>query len=403
MASASEIYRQKLRQKQQQEHQDKGKTGLGRKNVLDYSRAMKNVNHWAPKYSPESNAFDILPFVITQEWYRKLKMVSGRVTGLEAGDWDYKLQIPIHRNVGSNFDVYLCLREAFGGTCAICEEMFELYKAGEKDKAAGLRPGWRCFYNVYDYDDPEKGIQLWECSYYTFEATSKTDPQRANLIDAQMIGPDGITVFSDLQEGKTLVCKFKKKILGKAEFAEVTDISFESRESYDEDILRQVYPLDLMLYIPKPDEVKNAHFDLDKEATSSTEESAEKTEPVAGERSRSRSVDEHVKPVAPEKPAVVEQPAAQGGRTRGRGQEQLPLSAGPTCPAGKTFGRDCNTGVECAGESPNSCDELTFQKCLAVFDGLSKEKKEQAAPVQLPPVSVPPATTAVPTARTRRR
>ena len=143
----AESYRDKLRRRQQQAVNDKGKTGLGRKSALDFSKTTKAINYFQPKTGRgEENAIDILPFIITQEWYQKLRTPSGRPVGLEPGDVDYVLMLPLHSGVGPNNDVFLCLREAFGQECPICDDMFEFYRQGEKEKAAAVRPRWRCWY-----------------------------------------------------------------------------------------------------------------------------------------------------------------------------------------------------------------------------------------------------------------
>ena len=402
MTSASEAYKERLKQRGRQEYEDKGKTGLGRKSVLDYSRAAgRPVNFWIPRYHPEVNPMDIIPFVITQDWYRKLRMPSGRPNGLEAGMWDYKLQIPVHRGVGANKDVYLCLREAFGGACIICDEMFEAYKTGDKKLAADLRPGWRCFYNVYDYDDPDKGIMLFEISYYCFEATTKLDPQRASLIDAMMLDPSGPVPFCDLQEGSTIVAKFKKKVLGKVDFPEISEIKFEARDPYDESILQKVYPLDSMLVIPTPEEVRKAYFELEEtpdeipEGETSKEEAPKEEQSTETKTTRSRTrtastsagetdskpqeetsgittSSRRARAASPQEPSLE--------KPKDTKPENPPWEEGQ-CPAGKTFGKDFNTGADCEGKSEKSCDEETFDKCSNAFQAFQSKKTEEP-PVQ---------------------
>jgi len=390
-------YREKLKQRQMQEHADKGKTGLGRKSVFDYGKALgKEVNFFQPRYLPEKNAIDIIPFIITQDWYRKLRSVSGRPVGLEAGDRDYKLQIPVHRNIGAGNDTYLCLREAFGGPCIVCDEMFEAYKVGDKAKSSDLRAGWRCFYNIYDYDDAAKGIQLFEISFYNFEGTSKNDPQRCNLIDKMMLDSGGPMLFSDLEEGKTLVVQFKKMLMGKNDYPQVSEIVFEDRDSYTEDILRQVYPLDAMLIIPRPDEVETAYFDLDVDGVSDEVPEKEKESPPSEKRTRQSQPAQEIKtkesasPVQPSRrgralePVQVEkkEPDAPAWDKEGNWGH---------CPAGKAFGKDCNTGPECEGKTDNSCDEKIFEACSAAYmeiqsGGMKEEPVKEPAkePVKEP-------------------
>lgn len=379
------LYKEKLRQRQQQEYADKGKTGLGRKSVLDFSRAAREINLWTPRYIPEANAIDILPFIITQDWYRKLRMPSGRLINLEIGDWDYKLQVPVHKSVGANNDTYLCLRESFGGPCIICDEMFDAYKEGDKNKARGLKPGWRCFYNIYDYDDLDKGIQLFEISYYNFEATSNNDPTRTNLIDSMMLDDKGPVVFYDLEEGNTLALKFKKKLFGKNDFPEILEIKFEDRDPYQKDILQQVYPLDSMLVIPKPEEVQKAHLDLEGMEGEEVPE-GQASEQVQPEPSRTRT---RSAPVAKTEETKAPEPASTSRRSRGESAPPAKEPEAPPwdkdgewgqCPAKKAFGKNCNSGPECEGKGDNACDEATFAACSEAFTKMQNQPIAEKQP-----------------------
>lgn len=367
-------YKDALLNRMRQEQADKGKTGLGKKTALDFSLAAgRPINMWKPRYLPDENAFDILPFVITQAWYTKLRMPSGRPTGLPPGSKDYKLQIPVHQNVGNNHDVFLCPREAFGNACPICDEMFELYKTGkagnkeDEKKAGSLRPSWRTFYNIYDYNEPDKGIQIFEISYYMFESTSKQRPQRINLVDAATLDPSGPVIFFDLQEGKTIVAKFEKRLMGKIDYAEVTDIKFEARDSYGDDILQRVLPLDSMLIIATADEIRNSHFDLEgiSEEVSESEHHEQKeaapatTSTTTTSRSRAGGIQQSVQQPVKQEEKKEEAPT-RPSRTPIRTDETK-------CPAGKAFGKDCNSGPECQGKTANSCDDETFNKCSEAF------------------------------------
>jgi len=405
-------YRQMMLNKMRQQQADKGKTGLGRKAALDFSKAVgKTVNMWMPKYKDKGeNAFDILPFVITQEWYSKLRMPTGRVNGLMPGMIDQGLTIPVHKNVGINNDIFLCPREAFGDGCPICDEMFEAYKAGDKDKASKLRPSWRSFYNVYDYDDTSKGIQLFEISYYMFESTGKNDLQRCNLMDAAILDPSGPIIFADLQEGKTIVATFKKRTLDKAEWAEVDSIKFEDREPYPESILQQVFPLDMMVVRASFEEMKNSYFGLDANSSDHTETKLPETKSVEQPPAQVQ----HVEEVKKEEIKTTVGDLVRSGRTRNfdTAPEKVVEVAGPVCPAGRKFGVEFNsTAPECEGKTVNSCEEAMFNECMKAFNKINsgsrtsvvEEKKEvkpeadppppweeakptQAAPVQTQPV-----------------
>ena len=357
-----ESYRDKLKRRQQQAVADKGKTGLGRKSVLDFSKTTKQINMFQPRTARgEINAFDILPFLITQEWYSQLRTPSGRPVGLGPGDVDYVIMLPLHSGVGPNNDVFLCLREAFGKACPVCEDMFNFYRAGDKKAGAEIRPRWRCWYNVYDYDDDGKYIQLFESSYYTFEATSKLDPSRDNLIDAQTLDDGGVVLFSDLEEGKTIVAKFKGKVLGQSKFAEVFEIQFEDRKPYTEDILNDTFPLDSMVIIPTYEDVKISHTGVsdDDSGTTDVPETGTAEEPVTG-RARGRTRGGN----APEEKSGGEAPPWDAEGDWGQ------------CPAGGNWGRDCNQIPACQGDQQDSCDEVTFNRCLEAYNIISARESQ---------------------------
>ena len=306
--------------------------------VLDYSKAgnLKLVKYQI-KSGKETNYIDILPFEITQPWYKKLHSVSGSIIGLDIGFTDYKLEIPIHRNVGENNDVFLCLKKAFGKKCPICEEMYEEYNKdeGEQDakKIQALKPSWRCFYNIYDYDGQENPVQLWEdISYYLFEEM---------LQEAMESEEEGIVTFSDPEMGSSIEFKGREKKLGKSSFVETHSISFKERSSYSEDIATQTFPLDAMLVKPTYEEVAKCHLGME-------DDSEEQEESVSETRTRSRFKEE--KPKLPEK------------------EEEKPWV---DCPAGYEFGVDCNAKKECG-----SCEEAVFQACVAKQDEMVKASKE---------------------------
>jgi hypothetical protein len=90
--------REALRKRTKRGINERGQKGLGRKSVLDYSKAgNRKIVKYEIKSGKESNYIDILPFEITQKWYKKLRSVSGTAIGLEVGFTDYKLEIPVHK------------------------------------------------------------------------------------------------------------------------------------------------------------------------------------------------------------------------------------------------------------------------------------------------------------------
>ena len=346
--------REALRRRTKKGVNERGQKGLGRKSVLDFSKAGDlKISKYEIKSGKETNYIDILPFEITEKWYKNLRSVSGSPIGLDVGFTDYKLEIPIHRNVGENNDIFLCLRQAFGKKCPLCEEMFDEYNKNEADqddkKIDALKPKWRCFYNIYDYDGNSEEIQLWEdISYYLFEES---------LQEAMETEDDGIVTFSDLEMGSSISFKGRDKKLGKNSFVEAHSISFKEREVYEESILDKTFPLDKMLVIPTYEQIAKAHLGMDEDNESEVEnepvedeESEEKTEKTKS-RSRKRFKDD-------ENEHATES------------QEENPFH---TCPAGREFGVDCDP----ADQNCENCEEDIFQACADAQDNNHTEEVKE--------------------------
>jgi len=294
----------------------------------------------------QTKTIDILPFIITQNWYKNLRSKSGSLTGLEVGDWDYKLEVPVHGDVGDSHDMFICLQQAFGKPCCLCDELYAEWdkEKGEQDKAKinSLMTSWRCFYNVYDYDGKSGGIELgFNIAYKNFEEM---------LQDAVDSDPDGLVTFWDLEDGRSIQYKTKEKKFDKNTYHEAHSITFLEREKYGEDILEKTHSLDAMLIIPTPDDVARAHYGLDEEETQQPQEERA-SEPRQINRSR---------------------PGGAGGGGEQKAQEQIKeeTPAGE-CPAGGTFGKDCNQLKAC-----ESCDEDLFKSCA--------QAAEEAVPVETP-------------------
>ncbi len=368
-------YREKLRRRQEQQVEDKGKTGLGRSQVLDYEKSPVAVKEWKPKYMPNENAIDIIPFIISEPWFKNLKEgPAGRPMGIDTGYPWYKLQVPVHFGVGPDNQNLLCLREAFGKECCQCDEMFNLYNQGKKDDGKKLKSGWRTYYVIYDYDEPDKGFQLWDVSYYMFEATTSMDPQRVNLLDAQNLSDGGVVPFFDIDGGSTVIAKFKKKTMGSNEYAEVDSISFESRDAYTyEEIIQNGYPLDKMLTIPTPEQFSNAFYGINPDEEEGQEQQT--SSGSTGGRSRSRSTQTQQTQQTQQRQTSQTENPPDNTQRRGRAGEQAPgfdkEGDWGQCPADGSFGHDCNTLDECQGNMENSCDEKTFQECVSRHEKIS--------------------------------
>lgn len=355
--TTAEIRREKLRARQKQAVQDKGKKGLGRKSVLDWGRFVgEKPSEFVPRAGKDStNMLDFLPFIVTQTWYKHLRTHSGRTTNLEVGEFDYMLEIPVHSNVGENNDVFLCPNKAFGKRCPRCEEIAEEYQKPEPNdkKIRALAPSWRCYYNVYDYDteaNPDGKIQTWEnVSRYNIEAEILDESDEGEQTDT----------WSDLEMGKTVEIEGKEKTFGKNSYIVAKKVTFHDRDSYDEDIVKETVSFDALLKIPTYDEFARTHLGLDDEVSDveSSDINEEETNVTQPEKTQ---------------PRQRRQPKSQ--------EDTVAWKEGDGCPSNLEFGTPNLDSKEC-----KTCKDNPFKACVAIEDErkLKEDKEEEKeAPVR---------------------
>jgi len=314
---------------------------------LDRLPEGKMMNSWEVKSGKPTNLIDLLPFVITQSWYKDLRTFSGLPTNLDVDMWDYKLELPVHRNIGENNDVFLCLRLAFGRKCPVCEDLSAEYDKKEPDDKIikALNPSWRCYYNIYDYDEPEKDIQQWEdVSYHLFEK---------HMLEDAELSDEGYVAFSDIEDGKSIEFRGKEKALGKNTFIEAQAFNFLDRKPYDENIVNDTLSFDMLVIIPTYEDVAAAHHELEGYDTPDETRGAADAGSDTGSRERERP-----------------------SRDRGDRPDRSRPSPDETdkkpwedkkCPEGHEFGVACTKEAEC-----QTCPEDAYAACLKEADELEK-------------------------------
>jgi len=364
-----ESYREKLKNRTQQATTNRGTRGAGRKSILDLG--MIRLPLFTPRSGKDKNYIDIMPWKITQPWYKSLRTRAGAITGLDVGDYDYKLEIPRHGNIGPGQDLALCLREAFGKNDPVCEDMFAEYqkrKDGNKEfnekKARALHSSWRDFYIIYDYDQSDKGFFLWEIAYELFEKY---------LLDELATAEDGegIIVPWDLQSGRSVEFKGREKKIGEGPaFIEAEGITFHKRDPYEESILAKIPSLDASLLVPTYEEIRDTYYGLEPGEDDKLGDRSEVQPPVEKEpapRTRTRGGEGAPTPLAPETPAPT------AGRSRREIPPPLSSASSVSCPAGGVFGSDCGRIQACQDEA---CDQVVYEACLKRRDDLFREAEK---------------------------
>jgi hypothetical protein len=328
------------------EYKSRGKRSV----VLDLSKLQKEgveISWYKPKSGRDKNMIDILPFEVSQKWYPKLRTFNRDECGVEVGKTDYKLEVPIHYDVGSDGKAMLCLKLAFGKTCIICDEQWKLWTEDkEKHKKAinKLKAKWRVYYNIYEYDSEDDSIKIWDISYHNFET---------HLKQAAYISEDEYEDFCTLDDGKSVEFKGREKTLGKNTFIEAEGITFQERDPYEESTFEEVYQLDAALIIPTVEDVKNAFYETETEDKNKTEED---------------EIEEDNTDTDNEEP----KPRRRQRATRNSKDEENESGTPDDnkCPADGKFGIDTNELEECT-----ECPEDTFDACSEENERLSAEKK----------------------------
>ena len=390
--------KERMRQRQQA-GQGERSTGMRYTKIFDMARLAAMTSTWFKVRAFDlqkkaTNLIDIIPFEITMPWYKDLRQQNGNLVGLGPGDWDYKMELPIHNRVGPNNASILCLREAFGGKCLICDDMFDAYRLKTEDgkkKGKELQTQWRVFYNVYDYDNNDAGEHAWDYSWHLFEKF---------LMEKALTDPMGMDFWYPA-DGFSVEFKGREKALGSNSFIEAYDIGFVKREAYKDSIVKQTIPWDQLLIIPTAQEVERVYLGLDangeqeepaperSRSTGRGEPERDRTPPPA-DRGARQGNDEP--PAGPAEPARsrsrAPEPDPPSSRSRDRQPEPERGRAGTSdnpCPSGHVFGRDTSNTPEC-----KTCADAAFELCAAEAEKLTAAAK-----------SAPPAADAAPARRRR--
>lgn len=158
-----------------------------------------------------------------------------------------------HRDIGVENDVYPCLKKTFLKPCPICDYRAKLVRDGAKDEdlVKALAPKERQLWNVYDRENPEFGVQIWDISFFLF----------GKLLDHYIVNSDedeGYEFFADPEEGFTLKVGFSEEHLGGNSFFAAKSIMFKKRrEPLPQELLDQAYILDELLIEYDYDELKS--------------------------------------------------------------------------------------------------------------------------------------------------
>lgn len=285
---------------------------------------------------------------------------------LEEGLEDYKLDIEIHTGLGPSNAKTVCLNKMMGQRCPPCEERSLLLESGDyeyDDKIIkDLSTTRRCWYNVLDLDEKEKGVQIWgNVSFANFER---------RLLSTAEEDYDEVIIFGDLDEGAEIRFKGVEKKFGKVTYMDFENFSLHPIDSLKESLREKIYPLDEMLKIPTYEEVQNL-------MNAGSEEGEQQEEKDPNEQNETSSFSRKSKNVEEEKEPIKEEDESENEE-----------SSDGECPCGLRFGYDNGTTEACQSECADSC----YEKCFAKYDELEKsgDLKEPEPEPEPPKTNRPP-------------
>lgn len=338
------------------------------------------------------NYIDNIPYEVSSE---------NHPDQIPIGEDDYKLEVWAHRNIGPNNEWILCLKRTFNKKCRCCEERdFLQTKEGgncttDDEEVKALTPTLRCFYNIIDVSNDAKTYDV-----QIFENTGARKPSKwfeALLNEEAKAGRDEPIAWYDLEEGFTIRVRAETDSFQKNEFIKPTRIDFEDRDSYDDSIYEEVYPLDAMLKIPTYED-QCALFDLgqtkDSDSDPDNDEEGENNK-RRNRKSRSESSDKDKKRNSRSRRKdsseedednqrkrstnrKKDSEEKQSNRRRGRqkNNDDTPEKDDDeiygTCPYDYTFGVDYNQKDACV-----DCDDDTWNSCSEACKMVDKEERKR--------------------------
>tara|TARA_R110002020_G_scaffold12409_5_gene45484 strand:+ start:4345 stop:5211 length:867 start_codon:yes stop_codon:yes gene_type:complete len=199
---------------------------------------------------------DILPYVVKE---------TNRFA--DAGQLHYEKTFYIHR-IGPNGDSHVCRKDTVNEKCPICEYRSKLERDPNADEelVKSLRPKERQLFYVIDHDEPEKGVQLWDISYYLFG--QHLDNRIRNSEE-----DDGFEAFFDPEEGMTLRLGIGEKSFAGRSYYEVQTVDFKPRrEPIDPELYEDLPSLDEMIKVEGYDKLKSIFLQTTDEEEGEEEE-----------------------------------------------------------------------------------------------------------------------------------
>ncbi len=169
----------------------------------------------------------ILPYSTSDRKIDRTFCDAGGILHYEYSYWTHRADETTH----------CCLKKTFHKACPVCDHLAKLDRYGsDKELYDSMKPKQRQLFALLDLDDREKGVQVFECSYY-FGLGEEIDTMMTDHADKY-------GGFFHLQDGKVLEVSIKQGTFnGRANY-KVHRVEMVEGKDLDEDILNTVPCLD---------------------------------------------------------------------------------------------------------------------------------------------------------------
>lgn len=255
-------------------------------NTDSYGEARQSFMNWTGvrlkfftmKKEMDRVNLNILPYQIKSP--KHPEVVAGR---RKVGQWDYLLDVWVHRNLGPNKKDMLCPKATYGKACPACEERQKLRDEGRDEEAKAFTPSRRAIYNIQliGRNGPEDAPMIFVTSHHCF------NKELIEEAGASSKGPAPIPFASIGPDGKVVSFRVSEKDLGTNKFCEAKSFQFLDRdEEVSDEVLEQCVSLDEHLIVPTSKQILDAMYGNDED-----EAIGQAQEPDTQEDSRRDSYD----------------------------------------------------------------------------------------------------------------
>jgi len=227
------------------------KLGSARKKALSQSQPFERTSFRVPE--------GMEVFKLKEQGRKKIEILPVLATaknkhGVE-GTYHFEATYWVNR-IGADNQSYVSPKRTFNERCPVHEEYSRLNNDPNADEEhiKSLRAKQRQLFYVFDHDEPEKGVQLWDMSYWLF---GKQLDEKIMLAEEE----DGYDQFFDPYDGLTIKLGVTEDQFAGNKFYKVAAIDFVKRkDEIDEELWADLEPLENLLKVLSYSELKAILF-----------------------------------------------------------------------------------------------------------------------------------------------